>query len=135
MTYPVPTFVDALALFIDYLEGEIAEPVVTHVPTPRPAGGFVRLRRTGGTAADRVTDQVQLSVECWEDNEADAMALAQEVRAQLHQLQGQALAGTAIYRVAEGAGPARLPDPVSDQERVTFTLLIGVRGSSRDVSS
>lgn len=103
-------------------------PVIRVVPNPRPAR-FVTVRLLGGTGRDDppVTDRVAVTVEAWADTVEAAHDLAQNARAVIHTVRGAALAGTQIYRVIDHAAPIELPDPVSDQARVTFTVELTVR--------
>jgi hypothetical protein len=124
------TFPDAVALLIDYLNDNIVEPVVHRIPNPRPAT-FVTVRRTGGPKRNLVTDQAQVTVESWAASDEDAHDLAQEVRALLNDLGDgvKSLDGVAVYRCDELAGPADLPDPLSDQARFTQSFSVALRGT------
>ena len=104
--------------------------VGTEVPYPREER-FVRLQRVGGTRRNLVVDQPSIAVEAWAVDEDDAFVLAQLVRAAIHATVGMSLppAGV-VYRVDEFAGPASLPDPDSNQARVTFTVSVAVRGQA-----
>lgn len=121
-------FPDTGAILIDYLVEVLDVPVVSKIPADRP-GAFVRVRRTGGPLRNIVTDEPTITVDCWADDEGDAHDLAQLVRAHLHALPGQMLDDVPVYRVTEFAGPADLPDPLSDQPRFTQTFAVAVRGA------
>ena len=69
MTNEAIVFPDATELVVDYLRTELtarSETAVVHVrvPNPRPAE-LVRVRRTGGTLTNLVTDAATLTVETW----------------------------------------------------------------------
>ena len=123
-------FPDVIKALASLLRTALAVPVGTNVPNPRPTA-FVLLRRVGGQRRSLVVDQPTVAVEAWHANEVAATALAQLARAHIHAAVGTSLpaVGT-VYRVDEFAGPASLPDPDSDQARVTFTVSIAVRGSA-----
>lgn len=131
-------FPDVEALLATWLRARLAErgrpvPVGNKVPNPRPKS-FVTVRRHGGARSSIVTDVPQVGVECWAESDGDAHDLAQLVRALLHSLPGQTLDGYTVYRLPadqdEFAGPANLPDPVSEQPRYVFDMPIPIRGKS-----
>lgn len=127
---------DTVALLIAWLNAELpnvpdqsAVPVRRAVPSPRPPG-FVTVRLLGGTGRDPalpVTDRVLIAVEAWAPNVAAAHDLAQNARAVVHAAQGVVHGGVQVYQVLEAGGPVELPDPVSAQPRVTFTVEVAVR--------
>jgi len=129
---PAVAFEDAVALTLGYLSDELPShgwdiPTHKNVPNPRPPV-FVRVLRTGGTSRAVVVDQAQLTVECWADHDADAADLASTVRALVSSMAGRVVDGVQCYRVAELSGPADLPDPLSDQNRMTWTVTVHLRG-------
>lgn len=126
MTTDLILFPDAADLVIAHLGDVLGVPVRSQVPNPRP-DAFVTIRRIGGTRQTLVTDGATLAVECWAQLPQDAMDLAQLTRAHLHALP-RTLEGIPVYRVEEFAGPADLPDPVSNQARAVLTVLVHVRG-------
>jgi hypothetical protein len=127
---------DVVDLICAWLRAELpnvpeqtAVPVHRAVPNPRPLT-FVTVRLLGGAgrnAALPVTDRALVAVESWAGNAAAAHDLAQNARAVVHTAQGAVLGGVQVYRVVEAGGPAELPDPVSAQSRVTFTVEVLVR--------
>lgn len=125
--YATVLFADTAAAVIAALNGALAEPVSGKVPEERPAA-FVTVQRTGGPQRTRVSEDVQLTVEAWAQRDDDAHDLAQKARRILHALPGEVLDGIAVYQCQELAGPANLPDPLSNQPRSTFTVLLHVRG-------
>lgn len=126
-------FPDAALLVIDYLNDHLAASVEPRIPAERPAA-FLTVQRVGGPRATLVTDAPLLAIEAWGDNDEDAHDLAQEARAQLHALPGTVLDGVAVYRVDEAAGPALLPDPLSNQSRYVFTVAVHLRGTPAALS-
>lgn len=103
--------------------------VLNRTPNPRPAM-FVKLMGVGGVQRDRVTDVPTLVAEAWADKRTDAHLLAQQVRAIIHSMEGQLFAGYSVQEVVEFAGPADLPDPLSDQFRYTATYAVAIRSDS-----
>lgn len=132
VTHQVVIPPDTVALICDYLRDELDGRGYTdihvgaRVPDDRPTR-FVRVRRTGGTKLNLVVDDAQLSVETWGETEAAAHDLAQLCRGLIHAADSTELAGTQVYRIAEVAGPADLPDPLSNQPRFSATYLVAVR--------
>ncbi len=129
----------ALILFPDPVETAIAYltdllpdygetcPVVKQTPSPRPAR-FVQVFRTGGPRHNLVVDGAQLTVECWADNDAAAADLASLVRACLHAVRSDIVGTVTFYKIDELAGPVDLPDPESNQARMTWSVIAFVRG-------
>ena len=137
MSTPLVYFPDIEAVLIGHLSTELAllgftsavYNVVPDADQGRP-DRFVLVRRTGGARRSKVTEDAQVTVEGWGDTAVEAHDLLQAARAVLHAARGTAVDGVPIYRVAELAGPAFLPDPDSRQARYTATFLIHVRGST-----
>ena len=128
MAKPTVEAPDILATVISYLNTNLTPPVASKVPNPRPAT-FVTVRRTGGPRATRVSDLPQLTVECWAANDIAAYDLANEVRALLEAMADgtKRATNTVVYRYDEFSGPAFLPDPDSEQDRVTWTCSLHAR--------
>lgn len=127
MPIPAPTRPNVLATVITYLNAAITPSVSSKVPTPRPAE-FVTVRRSGGPWATRVSDQPQLTFECWAASDIDAYALAGEVSTLMVALaDGANRSGVVVYDYVEFSGPAYLPDPDSEQDRVTWTCSLHTR--------
>jgi len=103
--------------------------VVNRIPNPRPAV-FVRVLGVGGVRRDQVTDIPTLAVEAWGSLRTGAADLAQQVRAIIHSLEGGTFTGFTVQGVEEFAGPADLPDPLSDQFRYTATYAVTIRSES-----
>lgn len=125
---PSVVFPDAAAVASGYLRPRLADPVGTLVPTVRPPR-FILVRRLGGPRRNVVVDAPMLGIECWAESDEAAADLAQVCRAHLHAMTGSVQGGVAVYRTAEAGGPASLPDPLSDQPRYTFTVIIEMRGA------
>lgn len=130
MTFPTITFPDAVALVIGHLsdDPDITVPVHKRIPNPRPAS-FVTVQRVGGVA-DLVTDDAQVMIGCWGDDDVTAADLAIVVRGSLGTMRGEVVDGAQVYRVTELAGPADIPDPDSDQYRMRWTITVQVRGAT-----
>lgn len=133
---PLVLFPDVVDLLREWLiDRMLTCPVYgSRVPAVRPAE-FVRLVRAGGTA-EHVVDRATVLVESWAGTPQRAAEIAQQTRFELLAAAGRTLlssqgAPAAVYRVDESAGPADLPDPESQQDRVTFTLVVHVRGASQ----
>ena len=126
MSIETIVFPDAVQLVCDHLRAALTPtPVVSRVPTTRPAS-FVRVRRVGGVRRNLVTDEPTLTVEAWAASEQAAHDLSQLARAHIYAMPG----GGDVYRVTEFAGPALLPDPLSDQSRFTFTVSVATVGEA-----
>lgn len=131
MIQPPIVFPSAVTVAIDYLREQlhalgIDDQVVHSIPNPRPTR-FVRVLRTGGPRQTIVTDGAQLTIECWADRADQAEARAQVVRALLYVMPYRATDVT-VYLVEELAGPSDLPDPLSNQARQTWSVLVHLRG-------
>jgi len=124
------TFPDAADTAIAVVNAAPGVTVEAHgkVPNPRPAE-FIRIRRLGGPKQNLVMDGAQLIVEGWGATDTAAHDHVQAARAALYAASGEVVAGTTIGLVTELAGPADLPDPDSDQPRVTMTIVFPCRGS------
>jgi len=127
-----PDVEDALQ---QYLTTELAargDTATAHVrvPHPRPAR-FATVARVGGPRRSLIVDDATVAVECWATTPGQAHDLIQLVRALIHAAQATTLdSGVQVYRVQEFAGPAHLPDPVSDQARYTMTFSVQTRGTA-----
>lgn len=127
-------FPDIQAVVIGELRDGLADHGVdvhvgSEIPNPRP-DVFINVTRTGGTAQSIVTDAATLTIESWGPSPEVAHDNAQLCRAIVHALP-PGTANVPIYRVDEFAGPAVLPDPLSEQPRVTFTISVWVRGTDQ----
>lgn len=95
MAYP-----DAVAILAAYLDSLHTVPVVTRVPSPRPAE-FIQIRQVGGAELIPVRDVARLDVFYWAATEPAAKAGGMTVRGQIHALRGTTQSGVQIYRVEE----------------------------------
>ena len=128
----VVLFPDAVAVACTWLADQLddrdaAAPVFPRIPTDRPAR-FVVVQRTGGERLNIVADDPVLTIDCYDTVEEDAHDLAQLVRGLMYAMRGQVVAGTTVYRVQEAAGPALLPDSLTDGPRYTQTFQVAMRG-------
>jgi metal-dependent amidase/aminoacylase/carboxypeptidase family protein len=120
-------FPDAVAVCCTYLDGVLLEPVRSKVPNPRP-DAFYTVTRTGGPKRNLVTDEAQITVEAWGPDDETAHDMAQAARAYLNAMVGQTVNGAPVYRVDELAGPANIPDPLSEQPRYSQSFAVAIRG-------
>lgn len=131
-------FPDLAAVLLAHLRDELNLITGTRVPNPRPAAPFVLARPVGGERITPMHEVTILAFECWAATPADADDLADTVRAAIYEmcpagaLSGRSIDGVAISRVADVAGPAFVPDDLSDQPRATFTLRVQARGSLQE---
>lgn len=125
-----PDVEDLIRLFLIARLPDVYKSVPVHikVPNPRP-GEFVLVPRNGGTSPNRVSDGATIRFECWADRDSVALSLAQKVRALVNALPQGLLGSHQVYRVQEYAGPALLPDGLSDQARYVFTANIQLRAT------
>lgn len=130
---PLILFPDAVATVIDYLTDTLPDygeqcPIHKNVPKTRP-DKFVQVFRTGGPQHNLVVDGAQLTVECWAETDAEAADLASLVRAALLAVRSDVVGTVTFYKVDELAGPADLPDPDSNQARMTWSVIALLRGT------
>lgn len=121
-TLRLPDVTDA---WITYLDPLLDPPVRGE---KADAETFVRVVRTGGVMDTRITDNAQMTFECYAAHDDQAVKLAQDTRAHILAAEGTRL--TADYfckRVSEASGPAELPDPDSELSRYTFTVNTAIR--------
>lgn len=121
-------FIDTVEVCIKIVGAAVVAPVRNKVPSPRP-DSFVRILRTGGIRLGVVADNAEIVVEAWALTVEAAHDLAQLARRALHAAQGTVVDGTSVYAVREISGPGELPDPLSDQPRVTQTFTVATRGN------
>lgn len=122
-------FPDAAAVVCEHLRDSTGLPTDNKVPNPRPTEFYV-VQRVGGPRRELVLDDATLVVESWAQTSEAASDNAEEARAYLSALCSDFVGDALVYRVVEVAGPAELPDPLSDQSRVTFTVQVTLRGSA-----
>jgi hypothetical protein len=116
---------DVTAAWVEYLDPRLDVPARGE---KADAPAFVRVVRTGGIMETRITDNAQMTFECYAEHDDEAVRLAQDTRAHILAAAGTRL--TADYfckRVSEVSGPAELPDPDSELSRYTFTVNTAIR--------
>lgn len=121
-------FPDAIAPIITYLNSQLAEPVVSRVPSavPRPET-FVVIRRSGGTAVYPVRDRLRMDVWAWAQSDPEAMDLAIACRENIWALSGTNTLGLMVYRVGEFMAPQQFDDPETGVPRVWATYELDIR--------
>lgn len=128
-------FPDPVRAVIAHLGAELPDhgypsaPVRKNVPNPRPSL-FCRVFRSGGPKLGHVIDNPQITVECWGDDDVALAHFTTVVRALILGMRGQTVGSALCVRVDEFSGPADLPDPVSDQSRLTWSASLRFRGSA-----
>lgn len=100
--------------------------VSTQIPSTRP-DELVRVSRTGGVRRDLITDQAQLTFECWAKTGVRASAICSLIRAHMSAAEGETINGLWIYKVTEVGGPVNFPDPESTSPRYQLTLAVASR--------
>lgn len=113
-------------MLVDLLAPVMAPAGVASRPGSAPP--YLRVRRVGGAAHNRVHEDVTMTFEAYHLTETGAIALLERCRAWLLE-QAASVARTKFIRsVTEDAGPANLPDPdVPGAQRYTMTVSLGVR--------
>jgi hypothetical protein len=130
MTRPTVLFGDTVAAVIAVLEAQLTAPVRHRIPNPRPDTLVVVSDTGGGYGRTRVSEKVQVSVDCWGETVADAHDLAQSARYHIETMEGTVADGIPIYKVEEVARPSYQPDLLTDTARYVFTVAIHVRGAT-----
>lgn len=131
MNRPIIVMPDAVAVVVSYLRSTLMAvgqpaPVVSRVPSPRPAR-FVRVQRVGGLRQTAVSDRPRLDIHAWADTESAAADLVALVRGLLGAMPG-VRDGVPVYRVTEVGGPQWLPDNESSSPRYAIAVEIHMRG-------
>lgn len=123
-------FADVVELVLGLIESAIPGVALgTLVPNPRPAT-FVVARRSGGERTSLVVDTAVVTLEAWASTPAAAADLAEQCRSVIHAAEGTVVDDVPVYRVDDVGAPSDLPDPLSDQPRYQFSVLVATRGSS-----
>lgn len=125
----VLTTPDVEVVAVTYLRaalGVLADKVATKVPATMPAK-MVRVSLTGGSRTNLITDRVQLTVECWADDEPTASNLARTAHAHMHAASGAITSGVWIRAVDGVGGVQFFPDPDTSKPRYQFTIRWAVR--------
>lgn len=100
------------------------------IPNPRPPS-FVRVRTGGGSDIDVAAADATVYVESYASRYADAAVLGEYCHASL--LRGARegwLGDYAVRDVQVISRPQDLPDPLTDQPRITATYAVRLRGYS-----
>lgn len=118
-------FPDIEDLLTTHLTTALGVPVGTRASSTAP---YLRVLRTGGPPATRVSDSPQVTVEAYHSRESGAVQLLERARRALSDLPGTALDGFRVKSVEVIGGPANLPDPSTSLFRYTFTAVVQVRG-------
>ena len=130
MTRPTVLFADTVAAVITALDAVLEVDVRHRIPNPRP-DSLVVVSDTGGSyGRTRVSETVQISVDCWAQTVADAHDLAQLARHHIETLAGTVVDGIPVYRVDDVARPSYQPDTLTDTARYVFTQAVHVRGAT-----
>lgn len=119
------TFPDIEDLLSTHLESVLGVPTGTRASSTAP---FLRVLRTGGPPATRVTDSPQVTVEAYHRLESGAIALLERARLWMANLPGVELDGFRVKSVEVIGGPANLPDPSTENHRYTLTAVVQIRG-------
>ena len=112
--------VDVEGAFVTFLNAEMAPPVSTRVPNPRPAS-HVRVQVIGGTVTNVAFETARLLVECWAGSTGAAVALARQAWAQVASTKGTTV-GTAFVLSTNLSRPVNFPDPDTTSPRYQFTV-------------
>jgi len=96
----------------------------TDVPAVRPAE-FVVVRQVGGQRRNVATWVPTLVVESWNLRKSKAWQLTAAVDGLMYWF--TEIAGYTVYDVEEYAGPAWLPDSLTDHARYTATYAVPIR--------
>lgn len=90
-----------------------------------PTWPLVIIKRIAGIPVERHRlDQARVQVEVWGQNKGEAEALAQQVRVEIHRLEGTAPNGAVIAGVDDDLGLSWQPDPVTSRDRYIFGVAI-----------
>lgn len=128
----VVVFPDAEAVAVSWLDGKLGAgvEVSTQVPNPRP-DKLCRVTRTGGAGRiNLVTDDAQLTFECWGPDEESASATARLAQGHVFAAAGEMVGSAYVRKVTEIGGLTNFPDPESDSPRYQFTVGVQLRGAA-----
>jgi len=119
------TFPDIEDLLATHLAAALGVPAGTRAA---PESSFIRVLRTGGPPATRVSDSPQVTVEAYHRLESGAINLLERARLALMELPGTAVDGFRVKSAEIIGGPSNLPDPTHESHRYTFTAVVQIRG-------
>lgn len=97
------------------------------VPAVRPSR-WVQVVSTGGQRMTLVSDAKQLTINAWADRADHASELAELCRGLLGAAVGAVVNGAPVYAAEEIGSPYDNPDPISGQQRATFSVRLHLRG-------
>lgn len=118
-------FADTTGAWVEYLDPRLDVPVRGEKAN---AESFVRVVRTGGITATKITDNAQMTFECYASHDDEALRLALDTRAHVLAAAGTRLTADAFCKsIGEVSGPAELPDPDSELSRYSFTVNTAIR--------
>jgi hypothetical protein len=104
---------------------------IAGVPTSTGHGAtapYLRIRRVGGAARNRLQEDVVLAFEWYAGTETAALAGLLKLQGYLLQEVASVQLTRWIRSVSEVSGPVRLPDPQTPNvERYSMTVSLGVR--------
>ena len=123
----VVVFGDAEAAVIAWLKPRIA-PVKpsTEVPSTRP-DELVKVTLTGGFDPNPVSENPQLTFECWAATSIRASEICREVKAHLKAMNGETVNGVFVRAVRTVGAPASFPDPQTNLPRYQYTAELNCR--------
>ncbi|UXE04749.1 tail terminator [Arthrobacter phage Shambre1] len=127
MAGQVLEFPDAVEAWVGYLAPRLDPPVGGE---RRDADAFVRVLRTGGVRQTKITDNAQVTFECYARYDDDAARLASHARSHVLAAAGSRLSPAAFCKsITEVSGPAEMPDPDTELSRYSFTVLTALKAT------
>lgn len=127
MASEVIVFGDCEAAAITWLNPRLTPvKVSTEVPSPRP-GELIKVSLTGGSDPNIVTDQPQLTFECWAATSVRAGDICRLVKAHLRAMAGETVNGVFVRSVRTVGGPVSFPDPETNLPRYQYTAELSCR--------
>lgn len=100
--------------------------VSTEVPDVRP-NEFVKVTLTGGFDANLITENPQLTFECWAATSVRASEICRLVKAHLKAMNGETVNGVFVRGVRTVGAPASFPDPQTSLPRYQYTAELNCR--------
>lgn len=124
-----PQFPAATGLWFEYLSGIYAPVRVSNKVLPDAK--FIRVRRTGGTVRDLVTDNAQMTIECYAPDDKQAEEFAMDVRHTVHNTAGRSLGNGIVCKgITEYSGPYEDPDENHGSSRFSWTFAGALRAAT-----
>lgn len=119
---------DVEAALCSWLSSRLVLPVGTRTPKVLPAGGVVRVQRTGGPRLGPVFDNPSIVVECWHDNAPAAAELASLAAGHVAAVEGEWATPSVWVNAVEVDGMVSLDDPdAPTKSRYQFTARLWLR--------